>query len=160
MSLLCDKGNLLARLEIERVFFQVRKIDELEDGDVAGGEADAGSHVRHEGFLPAGDAEAPFVPGDEPGKTEFRDGRRKVVTAGFREGKKLVGHLDADGVEAGVAGTGTAITIAVKAGQRTKTTALQRTAEDVGLRGSHRRTTISGTPRAPNSFRISIIRRR
>jgi len=138
----CDKVNrqhsrylLLSGVEVEGVLFEVCEIYKFEDGDVAGWEAYAGGHAGDEGFAPAGDAEAPFVAGFEAGEAEFRGRGGEVVAAEPGEGEECVGELDADGVEADVAGAGAAVAVAVEASQRTQAATLEGTAQDVGLRG-------------------------
>jgi hypothetical protein len=98
---------------------------------MCGLEYDGGSTSCVEGFLPAGHAETPFVAGFKAGKTELGFGSAEVISVHFGELQELLSHHGADRVKPAVIGSGAAIPIAIEAGQRIATAALQFSSEDV-----------------------------
>ena len=120
---------------IEGVGFEVFEIDPFEGGFVSGGEGDGWGAAGIEGFFPTGDAEAPAVAGFEAGEVPLGSGGGEVVAAEVGEIEKFLGGLNADGVQADIAGAGAAVAVAVEAGHGFAAAAGERFEEDVGAHG-------------------------
>lgn len=112
--------------------FEVFEIDPFEGGFVGGGEGDGWGAAGIEGFFPTGDAEAPAVAGFEAGEVPLGSGGGEVVATEIGEIEKLLGGLNADGVQADIAGAGAAVAVAVEAGHGFAAAAGERFEKDVG----------------------------
>lgn len=117
------------------MFLQVFKIDPFKSGAVGGFEIDGRGDAGIKGLLPAGDAEAPFVPGFQTGKTVgwYRSGQ--VVAGCLGEFEELTGQHDTDGMEAAIFWAGAAETVAIETGHRFLAATLEFSSEDVGYHG-------------------------
>ncbi len=98
---------------------------------MGGGEDDRGGESGGEGFLPAGDAEAPAISGFEAGEAVEGHGGAEIVALGLGEAQKFGGDLGADDVGAAILGAGLAAAIAKEAGDWIGAAGLQGLAEDI-----------------------------
>src|ERR1700730_44321 len=82
-------------------------------------------------FLPSSHAQTPAITPLETGEVQLRNARAEIVPGRGTEAKELLGHHRAHGVQPVIAGTGTAVAVAIKTGSRLATAAFESTAEDV-----------------------------
>lgn len=120
---------------VERVSFEIFEIDPLQRRFMGGGETHGRGAAGIEGFLPARDTETPAVAGLEAGKIPLGGGGGEIVAAEIGEVQKLLGRLNANGVQADITGAGAAVAIAIKPGHRFAAAAGERFEKDVGTHG-------------------------
>lgn len=114
------------------VLFEVFEGDEFEGCDVGGFKDDFGGAAGFEGFFPAAGAEAPTVAGFEARELVFGTGGDEVISHFSGKFKKFFCHDCADGMDAVIAGTDAAVTVAEEASKGVKAAGLEGAAEDVG----------------------------
>ena len=79
----------------------------------------------------AGRAQAPPIPGLQPGEPKFWARRGQVIAKIFRQGQKFSRHDGADRVLAAIFWPGIAAAIAIKSGHRGRGTGFKFTAQDI-----------------------------
>jgi hypothetical protein len=105
--------------------------DVFDRGDVSGSQSQFGGHAGVERFQPAGQTQAPAIPGLESGKAILRHWCRQIVAGTLRELQELRGHHSADGVHAVIVATGFAFARPEETGQRISRTDHQIFTKDI-----------------------------
>lgn len=104
---------------------------------MGGVQINGGGDSGVEGFFPTGDTQTPPVAGLKPLEPELRGGRRKIVAVVAGKLQKFFGDDGADEMEAEVAFTRVAATIAVVTCERVAATLLQESTQDVNCGSRH-----------------------
>ena len=89
-------------MQVPRVLFEHLERNVLQRGGVSGSQLDRRCGASLVGFLPTQRAQAPTVAGLQAGETEFGPRRAQVVPLRLREGQKICGDFDADGMQSDV----------------------------------------------------------
>ena len=95
-------------------------------------QADLWGHACIEGFLPARHAQAPAVARLQAREIPLGGRSHEVIALSPGEEQKLLSHLNANGMQAHIARSGTAVAIPVKSRHGLSATALKILAENVG----------------------------
>lgn len=113
------------------MFLKEGERHDFEGAGVSGREGYGRGDPGEQRFLPTRGAYAPTVAGLQAGEIVVGHGRREVVAGGAAEGEELGGDLDTDRMATVVVGTGVAMAVAKKTGERIERAGLERATEDV-----------------------------
>jgi hypothetical protein len=111
---------------------QILKVHPLGSRRVGGFKIHAGGNASFQSFLPALNAEAPFVTGLQTREIVFGAGRAQIIPHALGKFEELFRDLGTDSVQTFIIGTCAAVTVAVKTSQGLSAAALEFLTEDVG----------------------------